>query len=79
MTAAMPPTVKKKKKLSKPIPNLPIKLKKDGGFQYSGTNRYSINPKGRANKLPKIISRRKSFLKTKKDSQNRNKIKQPIK
>ena len=73
-TAAIPPIVKAKIKLS--IPGL--RLKSVWGFQHQGIKIKSDKAKGRHKRLAKIISLRKSFLMKYKINQKATKNKSPI-
>jgi hypothetical protein len=55
-TAPIPPMAKENIKLSISKPVRPARLNRDGGFQYPGTNRGSVKPKGIVHKLTKNIS-----------------------
>ena len=56
MTAPIPPIAKEKMILSISNPVLTAKLNSDGGFQYAGTNKGSVNPKGAVRILAHSIS-----------------------
>src|SRR3989344_3272994 len=55
-TAAIPPTAKHHIRLSISNPVFRAKLNKDGGLQYSRTNRGSVKPNGAVKMLAKNIS-----------------------
>src|SRR3989344_7119475 len=58
MIAPIPPIAKLKIKLSISKPVLLARLNKDGGLQYSGTNKCSVSPKGAVKILTQNISLR---------------------
>src|SRR3989344_6097974 len=72
----MPPIAKLKIKLSMSKPVLAARLNKEGGLQYSGTNRGSVKPKGIVNALTTSISFLAFLLRAKIISQIKNKIKE---
>ena len=61
-TIATPPIEKVNIRLSMSKPVVDARLNSDGGFQYSGTNKGSVKPRGIAMKLPKNISFLKDLL-----------------